>query len=290
MPLTPGLYDKVVIRLLARQIESLDEALEAELAKLDAADAPAVLALALHHAVGDALLQVEGPQALQQRVAICNSILQLLKDSLPQIAAEADNWHIDDNAQRLLGVWPAAERPATRPQTSPALSALLTGTRIDVSLLSQLKSEMRSADRIDILCSFIKWSGLRVLEGELRAFTARPGAELRVITTSYMGATDIKAVEFLRALPNTRVKISYDAQRTRLHAKAYLFHRATCFGTAYVGSSNLSHAAITDGLEWNVKVSQYESAHLWTKLCGTFETYWQDAEFRCGWRLIRGPL
>lgn len=58
-----------------------------------------------------------------------------------------------------------------------------------------------------------------------------------------------------------------------------MFHRATGFGQAYVGSANVSHAALTDGLEWNVKISQYESPHLWRKATATFETYWNDAEF-----------
>lgn len=73
--------------------------------------------------------------------------------------------------------------------------------------------------------------------------------------------------------------MSYDTHRTRLHAKAYAFHRESGFGSAYIGSANLTHAALTEGLEWNVKVSQYESPHLWNKVTATFETYWNDAEF-----------
>ena len=100
-----------------------------------------------------------------------------------------------------------------------------------------------------------------------------------MLTTSYLGATDLKAVDLLESLPNTEVRVSYDTHRTRLHAKAYLFHRDSDFGTAYVGSANLSHPALTEGLEWTVKVSQYESPHLWDRVAATFETYWEDGEF-----------
>jgi len=94
-----------------------------------------------------------------------------------------------------------------------------------------------------------------------------------------MGATDPRAIDFLAALPNTELKISYDTKRTRLHAKAYVFYRHTGYGAAYIGSANLSHAAITDGLEWTVKISQTETGHLWDKAMGTFESYWNDPEF-----------
>jgi HKD family nuclease len=95
-----------------------------------------------------------------------------------------------------------------------------------------------------------------------------------------MGATDPKAIEMLRQLPRTEVRVSYDTKRTRLHAKAYLFHRNTGFSSAYVGSANLSNAALSEGLEWTTKISQYELPYLWDKVTGTFETYWQDDEFQ----------
>ena len=159
---------------------------------------------------------------------------------------------------------------------------LLTGTRLDPSLGSQLEKEIANADRVDILCSFIRWSGLRMIMDELRRLTVRPAVDsprLRVITTSYMGATDPRVVDALRELPNTEVRVSYDTERTRLHAKAYIIHRDTGFGSAYVGSANLSRACLAEGLEWTTKISQFELRHLWSKVVGTFETYWQDEEF-----------
>lgn len=95
-----------------------------------------------------------------------------------------------------------------------------------------------------------------------------------------MEATDYKALVELSKLPNTEIRVSLDKQRTRLHAKAYLFKRNTGFSTAYIGSSNLSNPALTSGLEWNLKITERDSFDVLRKFEATFESYWNDEEFK----------
>ncbi|WBB70771.1 DUF3427 domain-containing protein [Micromonospora sp. WMMD812] len=136
---------------------------------------------------------------------------------------------------------------------------------------------MASADQVDLLCAFIKWHGLRIVESAIRELIAR-GGRLRIITTTYLGATDQRALDRLAEL-GADIKVSYETRTTRLHAKAWLFRRNNGTSTAYVGSSNLSRTALIDGVEWNVRVSNLEQPYVIDTFTATFEDYWNDPAF-----------
>ena len=146
------------------------------------------------------------------------------------------------------------------------------------TLESELQREISSADEIQLMVSFIKLSGLSLLLPRLKEFTERGGI-LKVITTTYMQATDFKAISQLSKLKNTEIKITYDTSRERLHAKAYIFIRKTGFNTAYIGSSNISRPALDNGAEWNIKVTQYEQPRMMTTIIKAFDASWQTPDY-----------
>jgi len=277
-----GLYEQLITTALQQDLDRLaDPRLYAQ-APVDQEDSHDVIAQFLEHVLANCLAMYRGADAAENQRRLVDRIVATITD---EIGADwRQRLSIATPLRRLLAIHATPrDRSLERPDTPLARSALLTGTRLDPSLGSQLRKEIATANRVDILCSFIKWSGLRVLLEDLRELAGRSAGEgprIRVITTSYMGATDPRAVEELSRLSNTEVRVSYDTKRTRLHAKAYLFHRETGFSSAYVGSANLSNAALSEGLEWTTKISHYELPYLWSKIAGTFETYWQDDEFQ----------
>lgn len=278
----PGVYEQLMTLDLEEQLTRLADARLYALAPVDPEDRHAAVAQFLEHVLANCLATYRGSEAAERQKRLVDRIITTIAEELGE--DWTDRLNITSPLRRLLAVHATPEvSPLERPDTPLSRSALLTGTRLDPSLGSQLRKEIATSDRVDILCSFIKWSGLRTLLDDLRQLSDRGPADsaprLRVITTSYMGATDPRAIEELSKLPNTDIRISYDTKRTRLHAKAYIFHRDTGFGSAYIGSANLSNAALSEGLEWTTKVSHYELPYLWSKITGTFETYWQDDEF-----------
>ncbi|MEI6581945.1 MAG: DUF3427 domain-containing protein [Chitinophagia bacterium] len=285
--MTEGIYEQLINQIVTEEINRLpvDEYFVAA-TPLQKKDAAFVLSQYFSRVLQKALGFVkEKDDTPLHQIELANKLIQLLATELKSQGIEKNL--IDAEGKILKAVFAKLNSPypdlsahiqSLFPSSGLSESELFTGNKSGVSLESEIRKEIQSADEIHWIVSFVKFSGLRIFLKDLQDHTTK-GKKLKLITTTYMGATDAKAIEELAALPNTEIKISYNTKQERLHAKAYLFLRNTQFHTGYIGSSNISRTALTSGLEWNLKVTTREIPHVIDKFQKTFDTYWNDREF-----------
>lgn len=281
-----GIYEQLINRLISSKLNEIDRnAFYIKETAIDKHEAARILSQYLSGVIRFAFNLFSEPESIEKQIDLSNKIIFLLRNELKDERFDDDLIVLE--AKILSAIFQKIDARFTdfekylkeiTPYTRLCQSELFTGNNAGISLESEIKKEILSSDKINFLVSFIKWTGIRIFEKELFDFTER-GGQLKVITTSYMGATDLKAVEFISQLKNTEIKVSYNTENERLHAKAYLFFRNTGFHTGYIGSSNISRSALTNGLEWNLKVTTKEVGHIIDKFQKTFDTYWQDKEF-----------
>ena len=237
------------------------------------ADLHETLAHHIANVVREVLATLPAEERVRKQAEVCNEVIRSL-------TTQAHDEQLISPAQRLAAVYSTdgmRRDPPAEPDIRLSQSALLVNSRGEPNVGHLLQTEIDSADSIDLLIAFIRWSGLRLIEPKLKTFL-ESGRKLRVITTTYTGSTERRAIEHLIRL-GAEVKVSYQTDNTRLHAKAWLFRRLTGFSTVFIGSSNLSTAAMVEGLEWNVRLAQADSPSIVEKFSATFESYWADPDF-----------
>ncbi len=280
-----GLYDLLLDAATAPQLEALEAQGKVSFKEVKSSERRQRLIEALQHLlpalIDEALEDVRDDAKAGAEVQLFNRLLA----SLRRIPDATDPAFICAEPLRTLQSIHRQHAPFEAPQLPLSVPWLFAASHGDPSLLSELRRELSSADRVDMLLSFITWSGVRRIWDVLQGLTAvgadgQPGVRIRVLTTTYIGATELKAVQALAELPGVEVRISLDGRRTRLHAKAWLLQRESGFGTAFVGSANLTGAALMGGLEWTVRFTQSGQWELFESARAHFETLWNDPEFQ----------
>jgi superfamily II DNA or RNA helicase len=283
--LPEGLYDQLVTESLAEALAQFGEPAWRSIESLTYDQIADRLIEGLGKQLTGVLDSIAGDDERDRglrQLELINSLIVHLRQQGSAIAEQVDPFAEPAQVLRALH----RTRPGTpSPETGLAIPWLFTAGKGTPSLLTELRHEIACCDRVDILVSFITVSGVRKLFDLLQSVTAtdangNPRTKLRVLTTTYIGATEVAALDHLAQLPGGEVRVSLDGRRTRLHAKAWIFHRATGFGSAYVGSANLSGAALLGGLEWTVKFTQQGQAGLFARAKAHFETLWNDSEFQ----------
>jgi superfamily II DNA or RNA helicase len=275
-----GLYDQLIDELFGASADDLAmRSLRAAVESVDPAEISDRLGEVVGRWAAEALATVgteeRAAAAVRLSAAVLREIGRLHPDAVDPARRTADP------VQRLAAierVAPTGEPiELRRPITPLRDTVLMTNARDQPSVGREIAAEIESADRIDVVMAFIRWTGIRELLPALRRHV-EAGNPLRIITTTYTRSTERRALEALADL-GAEVKISYDESSTRLHAKAWLFERATGFSTVYIGSSNLSFSAQVTGLEWNVRASQRLNPDVVVAFQRTFATYWADRHF-----------
>ena len=282
-----GIYEQIISQLFKSKLEKYDrKRYHIGMKEIGRDEAVLYLSRYLYALVQGAIDEVaQQEDGVEKCIQFTNDVIKELGqkfdiENFEDDLVDASNSILTSVIDKTKCDYPDMQKYIQRitPLTSLTKSSLFTGAKDAVNMVSELKKEILSADKVYMVVSFIRLSGLNMLLPELKEFVDR-GGKLKVITTTYMQATEYKAIEKMAKLENTEIKISYNGAIDRLHAKAYVFLRESGFHTAYIGSSNISHAALTEGLEWNVKVTQMELPHIFSTVKNTFESYWEQDVF-----------
>ena len=296
MEIVPGVYESLISKAIEDKLNTLPENdFLVKKENIDSADSYKMLANYLAEVVGGILkshfIDKDKNETISKQVEVVNRILKFIEDEwdTENIVTQPNMLSEESKMQFLRGIYNKVgytqkqieEISNLHPVSGYRVSNLFTGGN-DISIDDEIRRDIQTADTIDLIVSFIKFEGLRLLIDDLRSFVSKKGSRLRVMTTTYVGATDPKAIHMLYDLSrygNVEIRASYNTKQERLHAKAYIFHRNNGFDTAYIGSSNISRSALTKGLEWNMRVTSVENQHIINKTQATFDNYWTSDTF-----------
>lgn len=296
MEILPGVYETLISQAIEERLHDyMQSDFYIQKEDIDSAESYKMLSDYLAEVVSGILKSYfrdkDNKKTIANQVEVVNRILRFIEEEWrdQDIETERDQLSEASRLQFLRGIYSKVgytdlqleEKAKNHPVSGYRVSNLFTGGN-DLSMDDEIRRDIQTADQIDLIVSFIKFQGLRLLYDELEEFVRRGDTRLRVLTTTYMGATDPKAIRVLyelRKFGRVEIKASFNTKQERLHAKSYIFSRNNSFDTAYIGSSNMSRSALTKGLEWNLRVTSVENRHIIHKTQATFDNYWNSDDF-----------
>jgi len=131
----------------------------------------------------------------------------------------------------------------------------MNNNAITKRLVDELYMDLNDILSVDIIVSFVQESGYHEIEQFLSIASAQ-NIPVRIITSTYMNITTPTALTLLYYAPIGIETFIYTGVAPSFHPKAYIYHhKDKNKSTVFVGSSNLSKAGLTNGIEWNYRIS-----------------------------------
>lgn len=212
------------------------------------------------------------------------SIVELQQNQLTGEMIETTNHWLSALNEPLLAtplhreLTSSAALPVQYERSLRAWDLIAPGQENQEKLLHHLIDELSTAQSADWMVSFTRHSGIQALVPSLQE-AERIHKPIRILTSFYMNITEAKALRTLMQFKNIEIKIYEPIKKNQaFHPKAYLFTREANLHSAIIGSSNLSKSALTNGLEWNVRIPHSPLTSLVSQAQTLFNNLWNSDE------------
>ncbi|MGL5651945.1 MAG: DEAD/DEAH box helicase family protein [Paraclostridium sp.] len=125
-------------------------------------------------------------------------------------------------------------------------------------LYKHIKQSFYKAKSIDIIVSFLMESGVKLLRKDLEEISNK-NIPIRILTGNYLNITQPSALYLIKDILGDNVDLRfYNDTKRSFHPKAYIFEYEDG-GEIFIGSSNLSKSALTEGIEWNYRIDKHKN-------------------------------
>ena len=206
MKLKEGSYENIITNELQQDMKlATDNGLVCRKEDIDDAEAPSMLTEHISKIIHNRLTADD--LTSEERTEFVNKLIDFLQENSEEKIADEKQMLAAVVSNQKEAALRATKTDIVRPLTGFRTSSLFTGGNSDIPLNSEILRDIQSADRIYLIVSFLKLSGVNLIFEELKKFCSHPDHRLQIITTTYCGATEAKAVERLASRPNTEIHI-----------------------------------------------------------------------------------
>lgn len=150
-------------------------------------------------------------------------------------------------------------------------------SNVNTSFLNRIKNNLKKCKSFSFSVSFIKKTGLVLLEREIEEALER-GVNGRIITSTYQNFTDIGSLEqfyaWQKEYNNFECHLDYECfGENGFHTKGYLFEYDDSL-EFIVGSSNITRFALLKNIEWNVSLISKDNLDSYNDALIEYELLW----------------
>lgn len=144
------------------------------------------------------------------------------------------------------------------------------------NLLNELIKSLNECESFYFSVAFINFSGLQLLLDSLKEAEYRE-IKGKIITSTYLNFTEVKALEKIRTFNNIDLKVFHNFDEKGFHTKVYIFEYQDTF-KIIIGSANITQSALKSNIEWNVEIVSKNESNFIKEVLKEYNYLWKISE------------